>query len=472
MADSQSLFDTLAGSFGHGVDRPALNAFVANSQAGNGLRTAQTDVAIGNAQKLQDESNARTQLEDSIASAVGPDGKPLVDRTTARLIANEQKAGYGDFKTANEGFGAMLRNHNTSVLSDPTQLNTAAQTAAQQGIQGKLAEPVAAPNNMIVPAGVTPNVQQTAQGAAQTAQTRALTSLDTAKADAGGFAPHGAGAGAGDIDPATADFGAYKLYKTGQMLPLGMGNGPMRAAMIAGAAKLATREANGEDISNPGFDHAIQNGQDFTGAQRAVNSAAGGPLGNQARSLNNAGGHLQLMENLFTALQNGDTQGLNSLKNKWNQAFGSPIPTDIQTASQVIGPELTKILAGTNAGTGPERAEFGSTAANLANAPEQTSTAIGTLKSMLGRQAADLAFQYHGATGRSDFANRYVQPDVAKYFELSPEGAQVAGGTPIVSGAGGAAAAGPVKILGDDGYNKLPSGAHFIGPDGHERVKP
>jgi hypothetical protein len=35
----------------------------------------------------------------------------------------------------------------------------------------------------------------------------------------------------------------------------------------------------------------------------------------------------------------------------------------------------------------------------------------------------------------------------------------------------GAASSGPVKIQGDDGYNALPKGARYIGPDGIERVK-
>ncbi len=38
---AQTLFDTMAGAFGQGPNRPALESFVANSQATNGLRSAQ-----------------------------------------------------------------------------------------------------------------------------------------------------------------------------------------------------------------------------------------------------------------------------------------------------------------------------------------------------------------------------------------------------------------------------------------------
>jgi len=209
------------------------------------------------------------------------------------------------------------------------------------------------------------------------------------------------------------------------MPAMGMGNGPARMAMMSRAVELSKMQGpNGEPYSNPQFDQMIANGQDYTAAGRALNTFAGGPLGNQVRSINNVVGHLQLMEQLFGALQNGDVQGLNKISSAWKKAFGSEAPTDIQTAASFIGPELTKILS-TNGSTGTaeERQEFANTAANLANSPEQTSGAIHTLKGMLSRQMTDMALQYHGATGRSDFARRYVAPDVANYLEINPEGA-------------------------------------------------
>jgi hypothetical protein len=187
-----------------------------------------------------------------------------------------------------------------------------------------------------------------------------------------------------------------------------------------------------------------------------INSQAGGPLGNQTRSINNVVGHLQLMENLFNGLQNGDVQIANKIGAQWKKAFGSEVPTDIQTAAGFIGPELTKILSSNGStGTAEERQEFSHTAANLANAPEQTAGAIGTLKNMLGRQMTDMALQYHGATGRSDFARRYVAPDVAQYLELNPEASGQAGSvtppatspTTSASPAGGAATALPPQAL-------------------------
>jgi hypothetical protein len=220
------------------------------------------------------------------------------------------------------------------------------------------------------------------------------------------------------------------LYKTGKMPALGMGGGAARSAILSGAADLATRESNGEDIANPGFDTAIENGQDFTAAGRALSGFAGGPLGNQTRAINNLVGHLKLYDNMVAALENGDLQIVNSAATAWKKAFGSPAPTDLQAAGSIIGPELAKVMTNSTAGTGEERQNFLQTAGSLSNAPQQTHSAINTLRSMMGRQAADLALQYHGATGRGDFAGRYLQPDVATYLELDPHTTQAPGAPP------------------------------------------
>jgi hypothetical protein len=458
MPTGQGLADLLSGAAGAPVNRPQLNAFVANSQATNSLRSAQTEEALLNAQRAQEEQNAAGELEDAfVKSGARP--------SDAHLMAVAAKMHAGSAVNAMD----MFKAYNATILGDPSKLNTPDQTAASQAISGKLEGPQTLPNNYSLPAGVAPpTVGQSPQGAAQTADTQSQADLREAQAKAGGFNPH-TGGGGGPIDPNEAAYGAYTLYKTGKMLPMGMGNAPMRNAFIAGAAQLSQREANGENVANPGFDTAIANGQDFIGAQRALNSATGGTAGNQTRSINNAVGHMQLMEGLFGALQNGDVQLANKLGNQWTKAFGAPAPTNIQTAAEFIGPELTKILsANGSAGTGEERQAFSHNAANLANAPEQTGQAIGTLKNMLGRQLTDLALQYHGATGRSDFARRYVAPDVARYLEVDPQGGptpqggdlansvpQLGGGvqgptpspTTSVSPAGGAATTLPPQAL-------------------------
>lgn len=415
MADPTALFDALAGAGGHPVNRPALNAFVANSQATNGLRSAQTDEALGKAQQMQDEVTASGQLESALGDYFGG---TTAAKSKAKAAATIMR---GHFGNSSEALDALLKNQqleNRTTLSDPNQLNSPNQTAAQQGVQGKVAEPVAVPDNYVaLPGMAPPNVQQTPHGEAVTQNLQAQAGLRDIQTAAGGFKPS---AGAGPQDPNAIPFGAYMLYKTGKMPSMGMGNGPARMSIIAGAAQLAQRESNGEDVGNPGFDKAIENGQDFTAAGRALGSFSGGPLGNQTRSLNNVVGHLKLFEDTFKALNNGDAQSLNKLGNMWNKQIGQAAPVSLQAMAHVIGPELTKILTNANAGTGEEREQFAQDAGNLANAPEQMADALGKVRGMLGRQATDLALQYHGATGRGDFAKRYLHPDVASELELGP----------------------------------------------------
>ena len=204
MADiAQSLGDTLAGSFGHGVDRPGLNAFVANSQTLNGLRSAQTEEALTKAQQEQEEMQAHSNLESSLMSTLGDDGKPLLQPSQAHLVANELKGHFGNAQVVMQALQEAQKAHNTGVLSDPNQLGTPAQTAAQQGVQGKVAEPVAVPNTYSTLPGAAPvNIQQTPQGVAQTAATIALGNLNQTKSDAGGFAPKAVAMGVSADDAA------------------------------------------------------------------------------------------------------------------------------------------------------------------------------------------------------------------------------------------------------------------------------
>lgn len=190
MAGSQSLFDTLAGGFGHGVDRPALESFVANSQSMNGLRSAQTEEALNNAQKQQEEMQAHADLEGSLAGVLGDDGKPLLAPSQVKLVANEMKGHFGDAKSVMQALRETQGAHNTGIASDPNKLNTPEQTAALVGLTNKAPEAVAVSDEYSVPAGMAPPVvHQTPLGASKTAAQNAVAGLNTVKADAGGFAP-------------------------------------------------------------------------------------------------------------------------------------------------------------------------------------------------------------------------------------------------------------------------------------------
>lgn len=170
---SQGLFDILAGAAGHPVNRPGLDAYVANSQANNGLRSAQTEEALVKAQSGVEQQEAKSQLE-AAYRGMG------LDPSKAHAASLISIAGLGDAKTALE---AAQQSVARQTLGDANQLGQPTQTAAQQLLQGKVAEPVAVPDNYTtLPGAYQPNVQQTPEGAAVTAQHNAAADLSAAHA--------------------------------------------------------------------------------------------------------------------------------------------------------------------------------------------------------------------------------------------------------------------------------------------------
>jgi hypothetical protein len=423
-----TLFDSL-----FDVNRPALNAYVTQGQTMAGLRTAQTQEALNNAQAQVEKESAFNDLGNGLQ---GMGFKPSEAQSMVDYVRATGHDPAELFSAAQGRENELL----TGIVADPNA-PTPARTAALQALskKGDVGQTQDVGNQLVN--GINPNqppvVTQTPLSQADINLKNAQAAHQTAQANT-----------SATLDPDAVAFGAYRLYKTGQMPPMGMGNGPMRTAMLHGAAVLADNAANGQDVSNPGFDTAIANGQDFAGAQRTINSVAGGPLGNTTRALNNVVGHLSMYDQLAQQLGNGSFRPGNALDVAWQKMFNSPAPANMQAAAALIGPELTKMMQGSGAGTETERETFAQTAGNLTNSPEATSSAIGTLRQMLGRQAADLAFQYHGATKRGDFATRYLQPDVAEYLGINPEtGAQT--GPPGHSGAGAppaAAATAPANL--------------------------
>lgn len=354
MADSQSLFDTLAGSFtpGGGVNRPGLNAFVASNQSANGLRTAQTDAAIGNAQKLQDETNARHALESNLSGVVDDAGNPLHTPSEAKLIASELIAAGGQgAEGIMKAYGEALKNRATKTLGDASQLNTPAQTAASQVTTGKLAEPVNLPNNYTAPAGVVVNPGQSVQGVAQTAQTRAMTGLDVARAeDEHAKATHAASAANGSLDPQTLSDAALVVMAD-----------PQKMSQYAGFG--ATGQANKDGINN-----AISRTLNASGMtandmirQRALAKASVGAAGAAAKQaevldaftpLVKSNGE-RIMQLLNTVGDDGgDMPMLAGLERAGGRALGSDDLAELHSVMGTYQNEVARLLASSPTMTG------------------------------------------------------------------------------------------------------------------------
>lgn len=206
MADSP-LGDFLSGVGGRPVNRPALEAFVANSQSMNGLRSAQTEEALLNAQNLRDEQDSKARVQQSLGDFLTANNDPHAAEHAA-LVTNVMGAHYGGFKDAEAGLGDALHNVNTQTISNPNATPDARLAADQGNNPG--ANPVQAVGSQLVPrfasGSQTGNatVQQTPVSTADVGAKNAEAALHNAQAAAGGFNPHAAGVASLDPDTQAA----------------------------------------------------------------------------------------------------------------------------------------------------------------------------------------------------------------------------------------------------------------------------
>jgi hypothetical protein len=191
------LGDFLAGVGGAPVNRPGLEAFVANSQATNGLRTAQTEEALLNAQNTRDELDAKSRVEGSLGDFLASQNDPHA-KEHATLVSNLMRSKFDSFKGSEAGLGDALKNINTQTLMDPNA-DPAKRAAADQA-NNPNTSPYMPDQGQLVsrfPQGANPNAPPTVfqtPGSQSTQHAQdALGNLHQTQSDVGGFNPHQAG---------------------------------------------------------------------------------------------------------------------------------------------------------------------------------------------------------------------------------------------------------------------------------------
>ena len=173
MADT-SLPDLLSGVVGAPVNRPQLNAFIARSQAQNGLTSAQTQDAMIKAQQGQEELDAHAKVDDALADMY-PDMKPS-ERTLSKAALIGALGGSSE--TAVKALGLLKAGN-----GNPQQ-----QVSGFQQYTGEPVKPLAVPNTYeqpVAPPGGSAYgpPQQTVEGAAHTAAETANANLHQNQSD-------------------------------------------------------------------------------------------------------------------------------------------------------------------------------------------------------------------------------------------------------------------------------------------------
>ena len=153
---------------------------------------------------------------------------------------------------------------------------------------------------------------------------------------------------------------------------------------------------------NPDF-----NAQNYDASKRSYEAFTTGKQGQSVKSFSVFLDHLQTLKQLATALQNGDVQGANALKNMLAKQTGNASITSFQAAMPIVADEGVKAIVGAGGGEGDR--QLAQSVFNPKNSPQQFLGAVGALEKLGAGQLAGLQRQYEQGTYRKDF-NRWLSP--------------------------------------------------------------
>lgn len=188
-------------------------------------------------------------------------------------------------------------------------------------------------------------------------------------------------------------FGKNGAVTTGKLDPKKINS--RTAALFADAA-----------LKNPDIDFS-RISSDINSSRKADTEFATGKAGNAIRSFNVGISHLDTLNNLADALNNGDLKAFNQIGNFIATQTGQPAPTNFGAAKKIVGDELVKAIVGAG-GTGHDREEVAKTI-DAANSPAQLKGAIKTVQELMVGQLGGLEQQYRTTTKRDDF-DKYLSP--------------------------------------------------------------
>jgi len=127
-----------------------------------------------------------------------------------------------------------------------------------------------------------------------------------------------------------------------------------------------------------------------------------GKGGQQLTAYNTALAHLDTLQTLASALNNGDVQAVNRVAQRFKQETGNPAPTNFEAAKNAMAGEVASALKASGA-TDQEIEKVDQTFGR-AQSPQQLEGAINTYRSLLNSKAHQLQGQYSaGMQGKPNF---------------------------------------------------------------------
>lgn len=146
------------------------------------------------------------------------------------------------------------------------------------------------------------------------------------------------------------------------------------------------------------------NQNEFGTRAKAMKDFGTGSQGNSVRSFDVAIDHLDLLKHYTKALDSGDVRIINSIRNKWLEETGSPLPTNLQAVAPIVGAEVSKAVIGSNNALA-DREELRKPLLS-ANSVPQINGAIEAYQGLMAGQLKGLKKQYEDTTGKKNFDSR------------------------------------------------------------------
>lgn len=164
-------------------------------------------------------------------------------------------------------------------------------------------------------------------------------------------------------------------------LGTGFSNGrdPIQSAQARAIRSYGTALAYSRGITPQELPQIWQNSPRWAGWIMGADGRAVGALGT-------AVDHLGTARELFKALDNGDVQLFNSVKNKFKEQFGYDAPTSVKAVAPIVGTEVMKAVGAAGAGSADERAAIAKIIGSLGMSPAQNEAGITALEKLIAGQ--------------------------------------------------------------------------------------
>lgn len=201
------------------------------------------------------------------------------------------------------------------------------------------------------------------------------------------------------------DNAAARYNLDGTLPPMGMGK-----AAAAGRTKILNRAAElkaGVDPEQQRRDQ-LNNKAGIANQNKVIQAFNTGKEGKAVRSFNVLLSHLDTLDSLSDALDNGNYQAINRLGNAYAKATGKVAPTNFEAVKHIVGDEVVKAVTGGAGALGDREAI--AKAIDSANSPTQLKGVIKNFKELSIGQLNGLEQQYRSGSGRDDFEHYLDAP--------------------------------------------------------------